>query len=88
MAVKHVLRYIKHTLNSGLMIRKTGSTLLSMFFDAGWAGCPYDRKSTGSFAIFLGSDLVSWSDKKQPMVSRSSTEAEYKSIANATAELM
>jgi hypothetical protein len=59
-----------------------------MFFDVGWAGCPYDRKSTGSFAIFLGSDLVSWSDKKQPMVSRSSTKAEYKSIANATAELM
>lgn len=38
--------------------------------------------------MFLGSNLVSWSVKKQAMVSRSSTEAEYKALANATAEIM
>jgi hypothetical protein len=38
--------------------------------------------------IFLGSNLVSWSARKQPTVSRSSTEAEYKAIVNATAEIM
>ncbi|KAK1616455.1 hypothetical protein QYE76_021972 [Lolium multiflorum] len=32
--------------------------------------------------------LVSWSARKQPTVSRSSTEAEYKALANATAELI
>ena len=31
---------------------------------------------------------MSWSARKQPTVSRSSTEAEYKSLANATAEMM
>ena len=40
------------------------------------------------FAVFLGSNLVSWQAKKQATVSRSSTEAEYKSLANATAEVM
>ena len=38
--------------------------------------------------MFLGSNLVSWSARKQPTVSRSSTEAECKALANATAEII
>jgi histone deacetylase 1/2 len=38
--------------------------------------------------VFFGPNLVSWSARKQPTVSRSSTEAEYKALANATAEMM
>jgi hypothetical protein len=38
--------------------------------------------------VFLGSNLVSWSSRKQPIVSRSSTEAQYKSVANTAAELL
>ena len=62
--------------------------MISAFSDADWAGCSDDRRSTGGFAVFLGAILVSWQAKKQATVSRSSTEAEYKSLANATAEVI
>jgi hypothetical protein len=62
--------------------------LVSAFSDVDWAGCADDRRSPGGFAVFYGPNLVSWSARKQPTVSRSSTEVEYKAVANATAELM
>lgn len=87
-AVKRIIRYIKGTIEYGIKFGKSQSILVSAFSDAGWAGCPDDRRSTGGFAVFLGSNLISWSVRKQATVSRSSTEAEYKAMANATAEIM
>lgn len=60
-AVKHILRYLKNTTRLGLKIVKSPSNLVSGFFDADWAGCVDDMHSTGGFAIFFGSNLVSWS---------------------------
>jgi histone deacetylase 1/2 len=87
-AVKRILRYIQDTSKVGITFVRSSSTLLSAFSDADWAGSIDDRRSTGGFAIFIGSNLVSWSARKQATVSRSSTEAEYKALANATTELI
>jgi hypothetical protein len=62
------------------------STDLVAYSDADWAGCPDTRRSTSGYCVYLGSSLVSWSSKRQPTVSRSSAEAEYRAVANVVAE--
>jgi histone deacetylase 1/2 len=64
LAVKRIIRYIKGTIKNGLHIRKSDSMVVSAFSDADWAGCPDDRRSTRGFAVFLGSNLISWSARK------------------------
>uniref|UniRef100_A0A2N9IMK5 Reverse transcriptase Ty1/copia-type domain-containing protein n=1 Tax=Fagus sylvatica TaxID=28930 RepID=A0A2N9IMK5_FAGSY len=86
-SAKRLLRYLKQTLTFGLQIYRTSCNTLQAFSDADWAGSRDDRRSTGSFCIFLGNNLISWSCRKQATVARSSTEAEYKALANAVAEL-
>jgi histone deacetylase 1/2 len=78
---------LQGTISLGLRLSKSSSTIVSAFSDADWAGCPDDR-STGGFAVHVGSNLVSWNARKQATVSRSSIEAKYKSLANGTAEVM
>ncbi|XP_028082520.1 uncharacterized protein LOC114283849 [Camellia sinensis] len=85
-AVKRLLRFVKGTLHHGLQF--SPSTFdVHAFSDSNWAGDVLDRKSTSGYCIFLGSNLISWSAKKQATVSRSSTEAEYRALAQIVTEL-
>jgi hypothetical protein len=72
-AIKRILQYLKGCTKLNLKIVKTNSLLVSAFSDADWTGCLDDRKPTRGHAIFLGHNLVSWSARKKPAVSRSST---------------
>jgi hypothetical protein len=62
--------------------------LITGFSNADWADSLDDRRSTCGYAVFLGTNLVSWSARKQNTVSQSSIEAEYKVVANTTVEIM
>ncbi|XP_022038463.1 uncharacterized mitochondrial protein AtMg00810-like [Helianthus annuus] len=84
--LKRILRYIKGTLDHGLRLTVSPPSSLIAYSDADWAGCPDSRRSTSGYCVFLGNNLISWSSKRQPTVSRSSAEAEYRGVANAVAE--
>jgi Reverse transcriptase (RNA-dependent DNA polymerase) len=87
-AVKRILRYLAGSLDTGLQFYRKSTIQIHAYSDADWAGSIDDRRSTSGYCIFLGSNLVSWCAKKQPTVSRSSTEAEYRSLALTCTELM
>ncbi|XP_026450833.1 uncharacterized protein LOC113350953 [Papaver somniferum] len=73
-AAKRILRYVKWTLGHGLHFT-TGNSFLLGFSDADWAGCVDDRRSTGGYCIFLGSNVISCSPNKQSTIATSNIEA-------------
>jgi hypothetical protein len=86
--VKRILRYLKGTFTHGLLFKPVTSLELHAYSDADWTGSIDDCRSTLGYSIFLVPNLISWSAKKQPTVSRSSTEAEYRSLALTCAKLL
>ena len=76
-AAFRVLRYLKGTPSFGIFLSATGTLQLKAFSNSDCAGCNDSRRSITGFSIYLGNSLISWRSKKQPTVSRSSSEAEY-----------
>lgn len=72
---KRILQYLKDMSHHGLLYSK-GPLQLEASCDSDWVGSLDDRRSTSGYGIFLGSCLVSWSAKKQLVVSRSRMKAE------------
>lgn len=86
--VLRILRYVKGTMFHGLRFRFDSPLILYAYTDSDWAGDPTDRRSITGNCFFLGHSLISWKSKKQTVVSRSSTEAEYRALADTTSELV
>lgn len=74
---KRILRYLKGTIDFGVFYKKGGSEELIAYTDSDYARDLDDRKSTSGYVFMLSSGAVSWSSKKQPIVSLSTTEAEF-----------
>lgn len=86
-AAKRVLHYLAGTMTHGVFLPSVNQLYLHAFFYADWAGDTDDYVSTNAYVIYLGNQAISWSSETQNGVARSSTEAEYRAIANAAAEV-
>ncbi|XP_075088190.1 uncharacterized protein LOC142170234 [Nicotiana tabacum] len=71
----------------GLLISSEGSNNLVAYCDSDWAACPQSKKSVTGYLVKFGNSLVSWKSKKLNTVFKSSTEAEFRSMAYTVAEL-
>jgi len=83
-AIKRVLRYVKGSMNKGLVFDKNSSCVLQGFNDADWAGDHETRSSTTGFIFIFGGAAVSWGSQLQKTMALSTMEAEYMALCEAS----
>lgn len=83
-----VLRYLARNPEQDILFASQQQAKLQAYCDSDWAGCPNTRRSTTGFCILLGQTPISWKAKRQSVVSRSSAEAELRSMAMTICEVM
>lgn len=86
--ILRILRYFHRIQFRSLVFPSTSSLELCAYSDADWDSNVYDRKYTSVYCIFLRDSLISWKSKTQNVVSRSSTESEYRAMVFATCEIV
>lgn len=86
-AALRVVRYLKGRPGQGILLHSDSNLQLHAYCDSDWASCPVTRRSLTGYFVLLGGSPIAWKTKKQHTVSRSSAEAEYRSMATTCAEL-
>lgn len=85
-AVKRVFRYLKKTKDLWLTYGGEGEQV-SGFTDAD-GNTAEDRRATSGFAFVINGGAVSWSAKRQELVTLSTTESEYVAATHAAKEAL
>ena len=87
-AAKHVLRYLAGIVDYGMDYRGSDGVSLIGLTNSNWAGSASDRKRTFGCCFSLGSETVSWFNRKQKSVALSSVEAKYMATSQASCEAL
>ena len=81
-AIKHILRYLRGTIEYSISYEKGSNDKLVGYSDAAY-GNSVKQRSTSGYVFILVSGLVSWSSRKQPITATLLLEAEYIAAADA-----
>ncbi|KAG7554353.1 GAG-pre-integrase domain [Arabidopsis suecica] len=84
--VKWVLRYIKGSLKTKLLYKKSHDFTIVGYCDADHAADLDQRRSTTGLVFTLGGNTISWKSGLQRVVAISTTEAEYMALTEAVKE--
>ena len=87
-ATLHVVKYLQATMDYGLFYPSQNNLQVTAYSDADWSPYQFTNKSLNAYAMLIGDSLVSWKTKKQQTVSKSSAEAEYRSMSDTASELV
>lgn len=87
-AVKRILKYIKGTIDYGIVFRSDGIEGLAAYSDADYAGDGETRRSTSGVILMFNGGPVSWESTRQKSVALSTTESEYMAATVAVKELI
>jgi hypothetical protein len=85
-AKKHVMRYLKGTLDCGLSYDGDHDFTLNGYTDSDWAGSVSDRKITSGCCFSLGSAMISWKSRKQSNISLNTTKEKYIDACSASCD--
>ncbi|XP_050909466.1 secreted RxLR effector protein 161-like [Lathyrus oleraceus] len=81
-ATRRFLRYLKGTVNLGVLYKRNDKLMLQGWSDSDNAEDCDDRKNTTCYVFMLNSNSISWSSKKQPIVTLSTTGVEFVIVAS------
>ena len=86
-AIEQILCYLKRASRRGILYNNNGHNRLECFADADWVEFKEDKRSTSSYCVFVGENLVSWKSKKQNVVSLSSAKSDYRAMTRSACEI-
>ena len=88
-AVKRIVRYLSGTRGTGIVFECRNGPLGAIgFTDADYAGCVETRRSRSGFVFLLSGARISWSSQRQSVVSLSTAESEYITLAHGAREAL
>ncbi|XP_035832952.1 secreted RxLR effector protein 161-like [Helianthus annuus] len=85
-AVRRVLRYVKGNPSYGVLFERESKIELTGYYDADYARDLDTRHSTSGYMFMISNGAVSWCSRRQPTVSLSTPEAEYRATVLAAQE--
>ncbi|EJF56279.1 hypothetical protein DICSQDRAFT_71809 [Dichomitus squalens LYAD-421 SS1] len=84
---KYILRYLQGTRTYRIRYNGASNDGLIAYSDSDWAEDRDDRHSTSGTIFLLAGGAISWASRRQPTISLSSTEAEYKAASDTCRQM-